>query len=248
MIDTAKLLLQSEPTRNQGREMMEQANDMFREVKEHIIARRKMKNRELDEESHDGMDSSFRSLIRKKYSDHDLERAAEDEKRALDIARRLYETMVTFPECVDQLFQDCLDIINSEIAGLGLSTIEVVVHEKRNLDQDGYNKVVIITNELADRVKGKSDDGMVEYPWVWNDMVTGPRTLGVAGKWNCQFDTPEDCCAKVKQSAPNVDNRGKHIECHIFVPYGGVGNPRRNDRVFIVVSQDGRVHEPPIIQ
>jgi len=34
----------------------------------------------------------------------------------------------------------------------------------------------------------------------------------------------------------------------MFVPYGGIGNPRRSDRVFITLSPDGRVHEPPIIQ
>ena len=187
--------------------------------------------------------------------------------------------MVTFPECVDQLLKDCLAVINSEIGGLGLSTIETVIHQKRNVDQEGYNKVVIITNELADRVKGKNEDGIVEYPFIWQDSINGPRTLGVTGKWDCQFDTPEDCCAKIKQSAsqscvlvfssvlhpsphadlsfpaviwsidvPNVDTRGNNIECHIFVPFGGVGNPRRNDRVFITVSPDGRVHEPPIIQ
>ncbi len=48
--------------------------------------------------------------------------------------------------------------------------------------------------------------------------------------------------------APSIDKRGNYVECHIFVPFGGVGKPMRNDRVFVVVSPDGRVHEPPIIQ
>ena len=48
--------------------------------------------------------------------------------------------------------------------------------------------------------------------------------------------------------APNPDKNGNYVECHMFVPYGGIGKPRRNDRVFITLSPDGRVHEPPIIQ
>ena len=112
----------------------------------------------------------------------------------------LDKQMVTFPECLEQLFQDCLDRINSEIAEIGLSTIEVVVHEKRNSDQDGYNKVVIVTNQLADGVKGRVGDGIVTYPFLWNDAVSGPRTLGVDGKWNCQNMTPDECCNSIKQS------------------------------------------------
>ena len=112
----------------------------------------------------------------------------------------LDKQMVTFPECLEQLFQDCLDRINSEIAEIGLSTIEVVVHEKRNSDQDGYNKVVIVTNQLADGVKGRVGDGIVTYPFLWDDAVSGPRTLGVDGKWNCQNMTPDECCNSIKQS------------------------------------------------
>jgi hypothetical protein len=48
--------------------------------------------------------------------------------------------------------------------------------------------------------------------------------------------------------APSMDKRENYVECHIFVPFGGIGKPKRNDRVFVVVSPDGRVHEPPIIQ
>ena len=48
--------------------------------------------------------------------------------------------------------------------------------------------------------------------------------------------------------APTIDKRGNYVECHIFVPFGGIGKPKRNDRVFVVVSPDGRVHEAPIVQ
>ena len=189
--------------------------------------------------------------------------------------------MISFPECVEKLLQDCLDTINGQVSALGLATLEIIVHEKRNLSQPGYNKVVIITNELADRVKGRAGDGMVTYPFLWDDLATGLKSLGVDGKWNCVDITPEECCEDIKESmysihptslivlflsiptiyliyifllplalagASTIDKRGNYIECHIFVPFGGVGKPKRNDRVFVVVSPDGRVHEPPIIQ
>ena len=179
------------------------------------------------------------------------------------------------------LLQDCLDTINGQVSSLGLATLEIIVHEKRNLNQPGYNKVVIITNDLADRVKGKAGDGIVDYPFLWDCVETGLKSLGVDGKWNCVDITPEACCEDIKESmysiyptslidlylsipimclidtfllssalagAPTIDKRGNYVECHIFVPFGGIGKPKRNDRVFVVVSPDGRVHEPPIIQ
>ena len=140
---------------------------------------------------------------------------------------------------------DCIAFIESEISKIGLATIEIVVHEKRNLDQEGYNKVVIVTNEMADKVVGRGRDGIVSYPFMWDDKFAGSRLLS---PWNCVNITPEDCCLMIKQSVPNPDTNDNYIECHIFVPFGGIGNPKRNDRVFVTVSQDGRVHEAPIIQ
>ncbi|KAL7542848.1 hypothetical protein ACHAXR_012946 [Thalassiosira sp. AJA248-18] len=243
MVDTARELVQNEKTLEEGREMLEQATSMFYDVKDHIKKHQnKVQDQALSEEG------EHREMLRKKYSEHDIRKAAEDEKRALDVARTMYETMITFPECVGQLHEDCLEIINGELASLGLSTIEVVTREKRNADQEGYNKVVIITNELADRVDGRSGDGFVTYPFMWNDSQQGQRMLGVDGKWNCLNFSPEDCCNSIKESVPHPDIHGNEIECHIFVPFGGLGNPRRNDRVFIILSPDGRVHEPPIIQ
>ena len=79
------------------------------------------------------------------------------------------------------LLADCLAFINSEMSGLGLATIEFVVHEKRNLSQEGYNKVVIITNEQCDRVVGRAGDGIVSYPFMWDDKITGSKLLS---PWN----------------------------------------------------------------
>ena len=166
----------------------------------------------------------------------------------LDLSRNVYETYITFPECIEKKFEDCLDIINTDLANLGLSTVELVVHEKRNINQEGYNKVVIVTNADADQVLGRAGDGIVSYPFTWDDSVLGTRTLGVEGKWNCQGSTPEECCEQIQQSATNPDTKGNYIECHIFVPFGGKGNAKRNDRVFINLSPDGRVHEAPMVQ
>ena len=102
------------------------------------------------------------------------------------------------------LLQDCLDTINGQVSSLGLATLEIIVHEKRNLNQPGYNKVVIITNDLADRVKGKAGDGIVDYPFLWDDLQSGLKSLGVDGKWNCVDITPEACCEDIKESMYSI--------------------------------------------
>jgi len=243
MVDVARVLIMNEGTMEAGQEMMEQANSMFREVKDHIMMRQYAKK-----QKEGASKEILQELLREKYSAHDIQQAQEDEKRGLDVARKMYETMISFPECLGQFFDVCLKIINEELDDLGLSSVEVVVHEKRNADQEGYNKVVIVTNELADRVSGKSGDGIVNYPFMWNDAKVGYVNLGVDGKWNCSNKTPYECCVHIRESAPGPDANGKYLECHIFVPFGGVGNERRNDRLFINVSPDGRVQEAPRIQ
>ena len=62
----------------------------------------------------------------------------DDADRAMDVSRKLYETgYISFPECIGRLFNDCLNIVNSDLAELGISSAEIVVHEKRNVDQVG---------------------------------------------------------------------------------------------------------------
>jgi hypothetical protein len=214
--------------------MMKEANAMFREATGHIAQRML-----LVDEDH---------MVRRKYSEHDIQQAKESEERALDVARNIFEVSVSYTECIELFLQDCLEKINGSIGDLGLASIEIIVNEKRNINQVGYNKVVIITNSMADRVQGQSGDGMVTYPFLWEDPVNGFRSLGVDGKWNCVYSTPEECCQAIKDSAPTPDTKGNYVECHIFVPFGGVGKPKRNYRVFIKLSPDGRVHEAPIIQ
>lgn len=43
---------------------------------------------------------------------------------------------ISFPECLEKKFEECLDIINADLQNLGLSTVEIVVHEKRNINQE----------------------------------------------------------------------------------------------------------------
>mmetsp|Transcript_39651 Transcript_39651/g.85553 ORF Transcript_39651/g.85553 Transcript_39651/m.85553 type:complete len:309 (-) Transcript_39651:159-1085(-) len=240
LVETATQLVQNESTEKAGKEMMGEANAKLVEVKEHLS---KINN--ILRRGEEG--TPKRALVRKKYSDHNVQRTHGDDERANDISRSMFETMTTFPECVDRLFEHCVGIINRDLRRLGLATIEMVVHEKRNMNQANYNKVVIVTNEEASTVVGRAGDGIVTYPYQWDDSILGGRFLGVDGKWNCLNTSPEDCCATIKQSVPNPDTKGKYVECHIFVPFGGVGNRRRDDRIFVNLSSDGRVHEAPII-
>ena len=88
----------------------------------------------------------------------------------------------------------------------------------------------------ANYVSGRLHDGIVEYPWEWeelsydengnalrdenNNLIGSPRMLGTEGdgKWNCHNQSPEQCCQMIKDSAPIMDTKGNYIQCHIFVP------------------------------
>mmetsp|Transcript_27064 Transcript_27064/g.56366 ORF Transcript_27064/g.56366 Transcript_27064/m.56366 type:complete len:321 (-) Transcript_27064:156-1118(-) len=163
------------------------------------------------------------------------------------MTRKLYDAMTFFPECKEKFLSECLEILAQQMVLLQ-QEFEIIIHHKRNSDQDGYNKVVIVTDLTGGYVKGKLSDGVVQYPFLWDDAVVGyARQLGVQGQWDCQGLSPEDCCAQVKNSCPNIDTKGNYLECHIFVPFGGVGNKKRDDRIFVAVSPDGRVQESPFI-
>ncbi len=87
LVETSQGLVKFESTLKEGQEMMDRANGMFREVKD-IIERA---------QKHQGEEK--RDLLRKKYSDHDLARVEEDDKRALDVSRKLYETVSIISIC-----------------------------------------------------------------------------------------------------------------------------------------------------
>ena len=79
MIVTAKALIDNESTLTEGTEMMEEANAMFRDVKDHISKRL------LEGKDH--------GMVRRKYSDHDSQEVNNNEERALDVARRIFEVV-----------------------------------------------------------------------------------------------------------------------------------------------------------
>jgi len=161
------------------------------------------------------------------------------------MVRKLYDAMTFFPECKEKYLSECLEILAQQMVLLQ-QEFEIIIHHKRNMDQDGYNKVVLVTDLTGRFVKGKLNDGVVQYPFLWDDAVVGyARQLGVQGQWDCHGLSPEECCAQVKDSCPNIDTKGNYLECHIFVPFGGVGNAKRDDRIFVAVSPDGRVQESP---
>ena len=59
--------------------MMKEANAMFREATGHIAQRML-----LVDEDH---------MVRRKYSEHDIQQAKESEERALDVARNIFEVV-----------------------------------------------------------------------------------------------------------------------------------------------------------
>lgn len=160
---------------------------------------------------------------------------------------------ISFPECKELFLEDCLAVISTEMINLGMLNYTEVIHEKRNLNQAGYNKVVIITDLSAELVTGKNHDGKVTFPFFWEEVdpatsVMSPRMVGVDGKFDCLHLSPEACCAKIQEEVPLPDAKGNYLQCHIFVPYGGAGNNKRDDRVIINLSPDGRVQESPVIE
>jgi hypothetical protein len=159
--------------------------------------------------------------------------------------RNMYEATIMFPECRELFLEDCLQLISNELAALQMSA-EVIIHEKRSADQPGYNKVVIVTDLSAEVVKGRNNDGIVSYPFMW-ETASGTQSLGVDGKFDCKNKSPEECCTYIQHFAPEPDIKGNYLQCHIFVPFGGVGNRKRGDRVFVNLSQDGRVQESPFV-
>jgi hypothetical protein len=79
MINTANLLIENKKTFQEGTVMMEEANAMFREATGHIAQRML-----LVDEDH---------MVRRKYSEHDIQQAKESEERALDVARNIFEVV-----------------------------------------------------------------------------------------------------------------------------------------------------------
>jgi len=80
MMDTANALVRNKRTLTEGRKMRADAAAMFHQAKSHIQQMLPTKD-------------NNRELLRKKYSNHNLAQAEEDEGRLLDVHRRIYETV-----------------------------------------------------------------------------------------------------------------------------------------------------------
>ena len=87
MAESTRALLQSERRLEAegGRSRMERANAVFHKVKDHFV-------HGLDANVNPKLDQRG-GMLRAKYSDHDIQRAQDDQERTLDIARQMYETV-----------------------------------------------------------------------------------------------------------------------------------------------------------
>jgi len=236
LVEQARALVDAGGSTDQGEQMMRMANNMLSDVKEHI----RRLNNALTSPSEQG-------FLRQKYSEHDVQKAKEDETRELDIARKVIEIekIIKFPECVGEYVAACMVKINDGLQEQGLGEAEIAVHQKRALTReaalDNYYKVVIVTTLDGTRVAGHNGDGMVYYPYKWT-TINGDMTKG---PWNCFENTPSDCCSQITLGSPNADVYGNLIECFFYHPLGSDENPKRDDRVIINNSTDGRVWEIP---
>ena len=150
--------------------------------------------------------TSIRSLSELGNMVHDNQGSALDE-------RGLFETHKYFPECIGLSVEECEALIEQEIVenpDVFPAGVVFDVRNKRQITDDTYNFVVLVTND-EDHVIGRLGDGVVEYPFVW-------RKNGVEveiGPWDCDVGTPltsSECCTFIKASVPGVDDNGRELE------------------------------------
>jgi hypothetical protein len=83
VINTARLLFKDPESQNEANEMLAMATAMFGEVKDFMKGRQEKLQLTTEEDR----------LLRAKYASHNIHEAREDEERALDITRNMYETV-----------------------------------------------------------------------------------------------------------------------------------------------------------
>ena len=150
----------------------------------------------------------------------------------------------------------CLTLIKKYLRENGLKdTISVEKVTKRKPTDDGWNKVVIVTDSLGITVPAAPS-----YPFQWNGRDIGPWTA-------CENETPEYCCNQVIMQDVQDAYNGKEIECDFFTPavhldssdYENILPAGRTDAepvnykedpntIFVIESPDGRTHELPVLQ
>ena len=136
LIFRANALLNVDGAGDEAREIVNLATAKFRAAKEHIRA---------SEATSDKLRAVRPQERKEKEEDNAVStEIVDDVDRAMDVSRNIYETYISFPECIGHLFDECLEIVNSDLTNLGMSTVEIVVHEKRNKDQDGELRRLVL--------------------------------------------------------------------------------------------------------
>ena len=157
--------------------------------------------------------------------------------------RGLFESHMYFPECIGLSVDQCEDLIEQEIAenpDLFPGGVVFDVRSKRQITDDTYNYVVLVTDDVGEHVVGRLNDGLVEYPFVWRkdgaEVEIGP--------WDCDMVTPlktAECCAYIKASVPGVDDNGRELECYIQPKE----LPDDSKLVIVVDPETGKVVDSP---
>lgn len=83
MMNTSRELFKDPGTQREANEMLAMATAMFGEVKDFMRGKHEQAQAATDEER----------LLRAKYASHNVQEAKEDEERAIDITRSIYETV-----------------------------------------------------------------------------------------------------------------------------------------------------------
>lgn len=167
-----------------------------------------------------------------------------------DESRNLMHYTVVFEECLHKHVDVCKDLIQQKVTEFpslfdNRDHLDYYVQEVRTAEQEEYYLVGLRTDVTETHVTGITGDGMVWYPFVWNDSVHGPMEIG---PWDCDVGTPltvEACCNMIKTTVPNADVNGNHLDCYADHPVGSTSNPVNYGRVSIHVNSNNIVVREP---
>ena len=104
-----------------------------------------------------------------------------------------------------------------------------VIHKatERQITDEHYYKVVLVTDREKTKVVGPEGFGEVSYPFPWRYKG---KQISV-GPWDCQpageVLSVDECCQKITSSVPCPDDLGNCMSCHIQPGY-----VRGQDRVY----------------
>ena len=156
----ARLALNKDPktvrAKQQQQQQQQQRRQQKRQIQEKIASQRKASASQLPH----AVRTSIRSLSELGDMVKDNQGSALDE-------RGLFETHKYFPECIGLSVEECEALIEQEIVenpDIFPAGVVFDVRNKRQITDDTYNFVVLVTND-EDHVVGRLGDGVVEYPF-----------------------------------------------------------------------------------